>query len=191
MSVFYIFPSILLSGFMFPFRGMPGLGAGARRGDPGDPLPAGRARRAAEGPGAGRHVARVAGPAGLRLRGDGARHGAVSADAGLILGRPQEVAPVRHPVRHRRRDRRLAGAARSSMPEQPSATARRGSGGAAGGRAAGAGPGRDRQGQRRGGGHPAAERLRCDPADLLRRGRRARSGAAGGRGAAGRPAGDP
>ncbi|MDB5474625.1 MAG: ABC-type multidrug transport system, permease component, partial [Phenylobacterium sp.] len=23
MSVFYIFPSILLSGFMFPFRGMP------------------------------------------------------------------------------------------------------------------------------------------------------------------------
>ena len=24
MSVFYIFPSILLSGFMFPFRGMPG-----------------------------------------------------------------------------------------------------------------------------------------------------------------------
>ena len=24
MSVFYILPSILLSGFMFPFRGMPG-----------------------------------------------------------------------------------------------------------------------------------------------------------------------
>ena len=82
MSFFYIFPSILLSGFMFPFRGMPAsasfLGQVINRS-----LPAGGARGAPEGPGPGRHLARVAGAPGLRRRGDGARHGPVSADAGL------------------------------------------------------------------------------------------------------------
>ena len=29
MTFFFFLPSILLSGFMFPFRGMPAMGAGA------------------------------------------------------------------------------------------------------------------------------------------------------------------
>ena len=47
MSFFYMLPSILLSGFMFPFRGMPELGPGDRLGHPGDPFPAGGPRRPA------------------------------------------------------------------------------------------------------------------------------------------------
>jgi ABC-2 type transport system permease protein len=44
MSFFYIMPSILLSGFMFPFRGMPAWAQALGSGDSGDPFPAGRAR---------------------------------------------------------------------------------------------------------------------------------------------------
>ena len=49
MTFFFFLPSILLSGFMFPFRGMPRLGAGDRRGAAAHAFPAHRPRRAAEG----------------------------------------------------------------------------------------------------------------------------------------------
>ena len=41
MSFFFFLPSILLSGFMFPFRGMPHVGANDRRSAPAHALPAG------------------------------------------------------------------------------------------------------------------------------------------------------
>ena len=49
MTFFFFLPSILLSGFMFPFRGMPRLGAGDRRGAAAHAFPARRARHHAEG----------------------------------------------------------------------------------------------------------------------------------------------
>ena len=48
MTFFVFLPSILLSGFMFPFRGMPALGADRRRSLPADAFPAHRARHPAE-----------------------------------------------------------------------------------------------------------------------------------------------
>ena len=38
MSFFFLMPSILLSGFAFPFRGMPGMGSSDRRTASGDPF---------------------------------------------------------------------------------------------------------------------------------------------------------
>ena len=49
MSFFFFLPSILLSGFMFPFRGMPDLGAIPRRNPAADPFPAHRSRHPAQG----------------------------------------------------------------------------------------------------------------------------------------------
>ena len=51
MTFFFFLPSILLSGFMFPFRGMPELGAGDRRGAAADALPAHRPRLLLKGNG--------------------------------------------------------------------------------------------------------------------------------------------
>src|SRR6185312_8139849 len=68
-------------------------GSSARRGASRDPLPARGARRPLEGPEPGRHVARAPGSARLRLRGDGAGHGAVSADVGLTSA--PSVSPLR------------------------------------------------------------------------------------------------
>ena len=48
MTFFFFLPSILLSGFMFPFRGMPAWAQVDRRGPAADPLPAHRARHHAE-----------------------------------------------------------------------------------------------------------------------------------------------
>ena len=49
MTFFYFLPSILLSGFMFPFRGMPVWAQVHRRGAAADAFPARRARHHAEG----------------------------------------------------------------------------------------------------------------------------------------------
>ena len=49
MAQFTLLPSFLLSGFMFPFKGMPVWAQWARRGVSGHPCAAHRARRAAEG----------------------------------------------------------------------------------------------------------------------------------------------
>ncbi|MCK7474833.1 MAG: ABC transporter permease [Rhodopseudomonas palustris] len=49
MSIFFFLPSILLSGFMFPFRGMPDWAQCDRRGAAAHALPAHRARDHAEG----------------------------------------------------------------------------------------------------------------------------------------------
>ncbi len=48
MSFFYFLPSILLSGFLFPFRGMPRMGAVARHHPARDPHAARGARGDAE-----------------------------------------------------------------------------------------------------------------------------------------------
>ena len=57
MGMFYFLPNIILSGFMFPFRGMPRLGAGHRRDLSADAFSAHRARDFAERKSAGRFVA--------------------------------------------------------------------------------------------------------------------------------------
>jgi ABC-2 type transport system permease protein len=60
MTLFYFLPNILLSGFMFPFRGMPRWAQCDRRGAAADALPAHRAGRDAQGRRRGRHRRRVA-----------------------------------------------------------------------------------------------------------------------------------
>ena len=45
LTFFFFLPSILLSGFMFPYPRHAGLGAGARRDLPADPFPAHRSAR--------------------------------------------------------------------------------------------------------------------------------------------------
>jgi hypothetical protein len=50
LTFFFFLPSMLLSGFMFPFRGMPGWAqASHRRSAAADAFPAHRARHHAEG----------------------------------------------------------------------------------------------------------------------------------------------
>ncbi len=49
MTVFFLLPAILLSGFAFPFAGMPAMGAIYRRSPARDAFPAHRARHPAEG----------------------------------------------------------------------------------------------------------------------------------------------
>ena len=51
LSIFYLLPSILLTGFMFPPEAMPLFCRGARHADPHDLLPRGRARHRAQGSG--------------------------------------------------------------------------------------------------------------------------------------------
>ena len=58
MTFFFFLPSILLSGFMFPFRGMPGWAQADRRSAAADALPAHRPRRAAQGQRLGGNLAR-------------------------------------------------------------------------------------------------------------------------------------
>ena len=53
MAQFYFMPSFLLSGFIFPFVGMPAMGAGARQPGASDAFPAHRPRLAVEGAGVG------------------------------------------------------------------------------------------------------------------------------------------
>ena len=48
MGMFFFLPSILLSGFMFPFRGMPHWAQTRRRNPAADPFPARRARHLAQ-----------------------------------------------------------------------------------------------------------------------------------------------
>ena len=84
MSFMFFLPNILLSGFMFPFAGMPRLGAVDRRDAAADALHPHRARHHAEGRRPLRPAARGAGAAGP----DAARHDAGRAplppDAGLV-----------------------------------------------------------------------------------------------------------
>ena len=49
LTFFFFLPSLLLSGFMFPYRGMPRLGAGPRRALPAHPFHPRHPRRDAEG----------------------------------------------------------------------------------------------------------------------------------------------
>ena len=70
MSMMFFLPNILLSGFMFPFAGMPALGAVDRRVPAAHPLSAHRARDHAQGRDAGRPALRHAGA----RRPDAARH---------------------------------------------------------------------------------------------------------------------
>ena len=71
LTFFYFLPNILLSGFMFPFRGMPRMGAGDRQRAAAHALQSPRARHPAEGQ-------RLARPVDLYLADDrvhGRRHG--------------------------------------------------------------------------------------------------------------------
>ena len=82
MSFFYILPSILLSGFMFPFRGMPAWAQAI-----GEVIPVTHFLRVVRGAllkGEGLATCgRAGGARRLRLRGHGAGDGALPPDAGL------------------------------------------------------------------------------------------------------------
>ena len=83
LTFFFFLPSILLSGFMFPFRGMPALGAGPRRALPAHPLPPGDPGGDAEGRRHGDDRAGDARPRRLRRRLRRGGAGPVPPDAGL------------------------------------------------------------------------------------------------------------
>ena len=84
MTFFFFLPSMLLSGFMFPFRGMPDWAQviGAR--PAAHPLPAHRARHHAEGQRLGGNLAECLAAAGVHGRGAADRLEALSAHAGLV-----------------------------------------------------------------------------------------------------------
>ena len=75
MTFFFFLPSMLLSGFMFPFRGMPGWAQAIGRGPAAHAFPADRARHHAQGEPMGRHRPRSGGARGVprRRRGHRAR----------------------------------------------------------------------------------------------------------------------
>ncbi len=91
MSMMFFLPNILLSGFMFPFAGMPGLGAVDRRGAAADALHPHRARDHAEGLGAGGSALRRGGAGGADAVRDDDRGDAVQKDAGLNCCVPHAV----------------------------------------------------------------------------------------------------
>ena len=72
MTFFFFLPSMLLSGFMFPFRGMPGWAQAHRRGAAADAFPAHRPRHPAEGQRARRDPARSVAAAGVHAVRDAA-----------------------------------------------------------------------------------------------------------------------
>ena len=69
MTVFFLLPSILLSGFAFPFRGMPVLGAMDRRDSARHAFPAGRAWNSAQRQRFGGDLARSLAAYSLSVRG--------------------------------------------------------------------------------------------------------------------------
>ena len=86
MSFFFFLPNILLSGFMFPFRGMPDWAQICRRGAAADALPAHRPRHHAEGRRPSRDLQTdVLAMAAFTLVAMGGRGRALPADARLSL----------------------------------------------------------------------------------------------------------
>ena len=83
MSFMFFLPNILLSGFMFPFAGMPLLGAMDRRDAPPDALHPHRARHHAQGRQPLRPAGRGAGAAGPHAACDDAGGAPVSSNSGL------------------------------------------------------------------------------------------------------------
>ena len=70
LTFFYFLPTMLLSGFMFPFRGMPRVGAVDRQRAAGHLLHAPGARHPAQGQRLGRPVAEHLAADGVHRRGD-------------------------------------------------------------------------------------------------------------------------
>ena len=83
MTFFFFLPSILLSGFMFPFRGMPDWAQWIGEVLPLDALPAHRARHPAQGQRLGRPVAEHLAADRVHGRGHGHRGDLLPQDAGL------------------------------------------------------------------------------------------------------------
>ena len=145
MTFFFFLPSILLSGFMFPFRGMPGWAQVIGEVDPAHPFPARRARRHAEGRRLRRGLPATSGrwPLFWLVVGDD-RAGALPADAGLASAltrsRRRGIAFSAEPPALRRRAsqprsaRRTAGQA-EALAADPADRHQRGDDGEAGGEA--------------------------------------------------------
>ncbi len=85
MTFFIFLPSILLSGFMFPFRGMPGWAQAIGEVDPAHPFPARRARHHAEGRELRRDLAERLAARGVLGVARRDRAAALPADAGLAV----------------------------------------------------------------------------------------------------------
>ena len=83
LAQFGLLPSMMLSGFMFPFQGMADLGALCRRGGAADASLRICRRDAAEGQRLAARAARAVAAAGVSVRGRGGGVEAVSADVGL------------------------------------------------------------------------------------------------------------
>ena len=83
MTFFFFLPSMLLSGFMFPFRGMPGWAQADRRSAAADALPAHRPRRPAQGERLGGNLARGVADRAVRTGHHGHRAQDVPQHAGL------------------------------------------------------------------------------------------------------------
>ena len=83
LTFFFFLPTMLLSGFMFPFRGMPVLGAVDRQRDAGDLLHAPGARHPAEGQRLARPVAEHLAADGVHRRDDEHRDDLLPQDARL------------------------------------------------------------------------------------------------------------
>ncbi len=83
MAFFFFLPSILLSGFMFPFRGMPEWAQWIGTLPAKHPFHPDRARHSAEGQQPHRDRARTLAAAAVCPRGDDHRREALPADAGL------------------------------------------------------------------------------------------------------------
>ncbi len=84
MSFFFFLPSILLSGFMFPFRGMPVLGASPGRNPAADAFPAHRPRHPAQGQRPARDRRRNLAHRRLHRRRSDHRRAPISPNAGLM-----------------------------------------------------------------------------------------------------------
>ena len=100
MSFMFFLPNILLSGFMFPFAGMPLLGAMDRRDAAPDALHSHRARHHAERRQSLRPARRGAGAPGPHAACDDAGGSPVSPDAGLSGARVSAARAVPGPPAH-------------------------------------------------------------------------------------------
>ena len=87
MTFFFFLPSMLLSGFMFPFRGMPGWAQWIGEVLPAHALPAPRARHPAQGQRLGRSLAEHLAADRVHGRGHGHRGDLLPQDAGLTMKR--------------------------------------------------------------------------------------------------------
>ena len=115
MTFFFFLPSLLLSGFLFPFRGMPDW-AHAGLGVPADPFPADRARHSAEGQRLERDRARDLADRGVHAGRGRGRAQPLPRNAGLTAFRSEACADWHRAAQISSRATTRAGAPSASRP---------------------------------------------------------------------------